>query len=56
MKSLMLAIIAITGVWLISWGATCGIIWLICVCFGLDFSLLVATGIWLVLVLLGIVR
>lgn len=52
MKSLTLTIIAIIGVFLISWGATCGILWLICMCFGLDFSLLIATGIWLVLVLL----
>ena len=35
-----------------SWGATCGILWLICMCFGLDFSLLIATGIWLILVIL----
>ena len=53
MKSLMLTIIVIVGYSLISWVITCGILWLICLCFGLEFSLLIASGIWLVLVLLG---
>jgi hypothetical protein len=37
----------------LSWGITVGIIALICLCFGLTFSLLKATGIWLILVLIG---
>lgn len=37
----------------LSWGMTIGIIALICLCFGLTFSLLKATGIWLILVLIG---
>lgn len=37
----------------ISWAITCGIIKLITLCFGIGFSLAVATGIWLVLWLLG---
>lgn len=37
----------------ISWGVTVGIIYLITLCFGLEFSLLMATGIWLVLTLVG---
>lgn len=37
----------------LSWALTCGIIWLICVCFKLTFSLLTATGIWLVLLLVS---
>ena len=36
----------------LSWGMTIGIIALICLCFGLTFSLLKATGIWLILVLI----
>ena len=36
----------------LSWIVTCGIIKLITVCFGLEFSWAVATGIWLVLFLL----
>ena len=36
----------------ISWIATCGIVKLITLCFGLPFSWLFATGIWLILWLL----
>lgn len=37
----------------LSWLITCGIIYLITLCFGWSFSLAIATGIWLVLVLIG---
>ena len=36
----------------ISWIVTCGIIKLITLCFGLEFSWEIATGIWLITVLL----
>ena len=36
----------------LSWGVTVGIIKLITICFGCAFSLPVATGIWLILLLL----
>lgn len=36
-----------------SWGVTVGIIKLITLCFGLTFSWPIATGIWLVLVLVS---
>lgn len=36
-----------------SWAFTCAIIDLICLCFGLIFSLPIATGIWLILCLLS---
>lgn len=36
----------------ISWLATCGIIKLITICFGLTFSWNISTGIWLILCLL----
>lgn len=39
----------------ISWLATCGIIKLITLCFGLTFSWAIATGIWLILCLLSTV-
>lgn len=35
-----------------SWIVTCGIIKLICLCFGLAFSWAIATGIWLITILL----
>jgi hypothetical protein len=37
----------------ISWIITCGIIKLITMCFGLTFKWSIATGIWLILLLLG---
>lgn len=36
----------------ISWIATCGIIKLITMCFGLEFSWAIATGIWLIICIL----
>lgn len=36
----------------ISWIVTCGIIKLITMCFGLEFSWVVATGIWLIICIL----
>lgn len=35
---------------LISWLATCLVIWLITLCFGIKFSLLAATIVWMVLI------
>ena len=37
----------------LSWGITSAIVWLITLCFGLEFNLLYATGIWLMLSLLS---
>jgi len=50
------AIVLLLGVILaigISWGASVGIIYLITRCFSLQFNMLYATGIWLMLVLVG---
>lgn len=45
-----LFIIAMYG---ISWITTCGIVKLITMCFGWNFSWAIATGVWLILCLLG---
>lgn len=45
-----IAILVVLGA--ISWIITCGIFYLITLCFGLEFSWLTATGVWLVMVLL----
>lgn len=37
----------------LSWIATCGLIYAICYCFALEFSWLIATGIWLVFLLIN---
>lgn len=53
MSKIILVILAILAVMAISWALTCGIIKLITLCFGLTFSFAIATGIWLILFLLG---
>lgn len=46
-----LIILAVIGA--VSWIATCGIIYLITLCFGWTFSWAIATGIWLLMFLLS---
>lgn len=53
MKNIIAFIIAIILLGAISWITTCGIIALICLCFNLVFSWKIATGIWLILFLIG---
>ena len=43
---------ALVAVYALSWIVTCGIIKLITMCFGLTFTWSVATGIWLIWILL----
>lgn len=50
-KLLLIILLFVVG-YSISWAITTGILYLICLCFSLEFSLLTATGIWLVLCLL----
>lgn len=38
----------------LSWLATCGIIYLITLCFGLKFKWIIATGIWLLVFLINL--
>lgn len=51
----IIIVITLVGIiTLISWGVTCGIVYLICKCFGwIWFSLARATGIWLILGLIS---
>ena len=48
----LIAIVMFLVLGAISWLITCGIFYLITLCFGLEFSWLTATGVWLVMVLL----
>lgn len=48
----ILLVVAITAG--MSWAVTCGILWLIALCFGLAFSLRTATGIWLAMSLISV--
>ena len=49
----LLAVLLLCGVLAISWLITSALIYLITLCFGLTFSLRVATGVWLALTLLA---
>lgn len=46
------AILAIIIFYAIGWIVTCGVIKLITMCFGWEFSWAVATGIWLIIMIL----
>lgn len=48
----MITLLILALCYAISWAATVGIIYLITLCFALEFNLLIATGIWLVVCLL----
>lgn len=53
MKETLAIWLIILSIILVSWGVTCFIIWLATLCFGLSYSLKIATGIWLVMLLIG---
>ena len=53
MGGCLIALLTLFVFYGISWAITCGIIYLICLCFSLTFNLIVATGIWMVLCLIG---
>ncbi len=48
-KKILFVILIVAFLYFVSWILTCGIIKLITMCFGLDFSWLIATGIWLIM-------
>ncbi len=53
MAGCLAAIIVLFLILAISWGATCGILYLIALCFNIAFSWPIATGTWLILFLLS---
>lgn len=53
MLGCLIALLAIVLVIGISWACTCGLIFLITLCFGWEFSWAIATGIWLILAMLS---
>lgn len=52
MMSIIVAIALIALLYAISWGFAVGIMYLICLCFSWNFSLITATGIWLIICLI----
>lgn len=53
MTGCLIALFAIALVLGISWACTCGLIFLITLCFSIEFSWAIATGIWLILLMLS---
>lgn len=52
MKRIIVAVAVIALLYAISWAICTGLIYLICLCFSWKFSVLAATGIWLVICLI----
>jgi len=52
MKKALISLVALVAFYAASWAINVGIIYLLALCFSLDFSLPVATGVWLVLCLI----
>lgn len=48
----LVAAIIMAVLYALSWGVTCGILYLIAICFGLTFKWSIATGIWLIMCLI----
>lgn len=53
MKEIIFAVAVIALLYAISWAICTGLIYLICLCFSWEFSVLTATGIWLVICLIN---
>ena len=52
-----LACLVILGIFALilglSWFVTCALVYLVCLCFSWTFDILIATGIWIILIILG---
>lgn len=55
MKGCGIALLLFFVLSLTSWAVVCGILYAVAFCFGLAFKISVATGIWLVLLLLAFI-
>lgn len=52
MLKFIVGLLTIVLCYAVSWAITIGILYLICLCFSWKFSLLIATGVWLILCLI----
>lgn len=55
MIEFIIGALIVAMVYALSWVFCVGIMYLICLCFSWEFSLLIATGVWLVLCLIKVV-
>lgn len=53
MKGCLIWLLAMAFVIGLSWSCTCGLIFLITLCFGWEFSWAVASGVWLILLMVS---
>lgn len=53
MKKIIAAVAVVALLYAVSWAICAGLIYLICLCFSWKFSILTATGIWLVICLIS---
>lgn len=51
-KAIFLSALLVIFIAAVSWAVINFLVWLICLCFGLSYSLLIGTGIWLVIILI----
>lgn len=49
---LIFTLVVLLGGLFLSWVLTCAIVYLIFLCFGLTFNLIIATGVWLCILVL----
>ena len=50
MIAIMVTLVVVVAIFGTSWGICCGLLKLISMCFGFNFSVKIATGIWLVMI------
>lgn len=50
----MVALLAMVAVLLLSWAITCMFVFLICLCFGVQFTFMIGTGVWLIMCMLKV--
>lgn len=55
MGKILMLLAILLGLLAVSIGLTIGIVYLICLCFGWIFSLKIASGVWLISFLVGLV-
>lgn len=54
MKDILIKFLIFIVAVVLSWAVVMGLIYLTCLCFSWIFSLRIATGIWLIMILIGI--
>ena len=50
MIAIMVTLVVVVAIFGASWGICCGLLKLISMCFGFNFSVKIATGVWLVMI------